>query len=124
DLMLVAWAQASGTGVPRQVFQAANLTKLTSTGVFEMSKSINAIDIYPNPATDKIKIDVALTETEDLKIMLIDMQGKSVEIREIAGTAGIAQIEFSTIGLNAGVYHVAVTDAHRNSFVKRIVIVK
>lgn len=124
DLMMVAWAQAPGTGVPRQVFQAANLTKLSSTGVFEMSKSINAIDIYPNPATDKIKIDVALTETEDLKIILIDMHGKSVEVREITGAAGVAQTEFSTRGLDAGVYHVAVTDSKKNSFVKRIVVVK
>lgn len=121
DLAMIGWIEAS-TG-PKQVYQAANFEKTSATGVFEMNASINSINIFPSPASDFTQVDVSLNSTEQLTIQLMDANGKSLEVRNIKAEAGTTTVKFDVSKLSAGHYHVAVSDAKSNSFVKRIVVI-
>lgn len=120
DLVMMGWLQSS-TG-NKQVFQAANFVLSSVTGVYEMNKSINSILIYPNPAHEFTEVCIELNAAENLKIQLMDVEGKTLEVREIAGKSGLLKEKFNISNFANGIYHVAVSDSKNNSFVKRIIV--
>lgn len=120
DLIMVGWLQdPSGS---KQVFQACNFTPTIGSGVYEMNKSVNSILIYPNPADQYTAVEISLNASENLKIQLMDVEGKTIETLHIAGKSGLTKENFNTSKLANGIYHVAVSDSKNNSFVKRIVV--
>ena len=120
DLAMVGWMQASLPG--KQVYQAHNFIPDASTGVYEMNTTINSILIYPNPADLFASVEISLNEKEKFKVQLMDMNGRTIELRQWDGKAGSTTLTFNTAELAAGMYHVAVTDSKGNSFVKRITV--
>ncbi len=122
DLAMTAWIESPSN--PKQVYQAANLVKTSATGIFTMNQTIDAIDIYPSPATDFTFVEIALNNTEKLKIQLMDASGRTIEVRNITAAAGTTIEKFDVSTLAGGLYHLAVSDSKNNSFVKRIVVVK
>jgi hypothetical protein len=122
DLTMMAWLQADdGT---KQVFQAANLVEQTITGVYSLNKSVNSILVYPNPAKDFTAVEINLNAAERLKIRLLDAEGRTIEVLNVNGQAGLNKSQFDLSRLAAGIYHVAVSDAKNNAFVRRIAVVK
>ncbi len=75
------------------------------------------LEIYPNPAHDKINIRLDLPEKEMLSAKLFNAQG--MLLREIPNrdySAGQQQLYFSTTGIPAGVYFVVLeADGHRKA---------
>lgn len=120
DLAMVGWMQASLPS--KQVYQAHNFILDTSTGMYEMSKNINSILIYPNPADEFTAVEISLNDMETMKVQLMDMNGRTLEVQDISGKSGMTTVKFNTSQLAAGAYHVAVTDSKHNSFVKRIIV--
>jgi hypothetical protein len=120
DLKMVGWIEKPNP--PFQVFQAQNFVMTSATGIFEMSPNVSAIDIYPSPATDYTQVDITLTGSEKIRLILMDATGRTVEKRNITAAAGTTTERFELSGLSAGVYHIAVTDSRNNSFVRRIVV--
>ncbi|HOZ91097.1 MAG TPA: T9SS type A sorting domain-containing protein, partial [Bacteroidia bacterium] len=122
DLTMMGWLQADdGT---KQVFQAANFVEEMITGIYSMNKSVNSILIYPNPAKEVASVEIMLTASEKLSLKLMDAEGRTLEIKQVNGQTGINKAQFDVSQLAAGYYHIAVSDAKNNSFVRRIVVVK
>lgn len=73
------------------------------------NSNISGIDIsvYPNPYSDKVKIEFALAERCMVNLSVYDLSGKLVkEIENTTLDAGLKQYEFSAkaMGLTAGAY--------------------
>ena len=75
-----------------------------------------AVNIYPNPTTDRIKI--RSNQPEELKVRLFDLEGRI--INQAQGT-GIQQMDVSQ--LPSGVYIVDVNQGMEN-YRKRIIVKK
>lgn len=120
DLTMVGWMQSPLPN--KQVYQAHNFILDSTTGMYEMNKTVNSILIYPNPADEFTAVEISLNEMEKMKVQLMDVNGRTLEVQEINGKSGLTTVKFNTSQLAAGVYHVAVTDSKHNSFVKRIIV--
>jgi Secretion system C-terminal sorting domain len=120
DLRMAGWIEAPTA--PFQVFQSQNFVKNSSTSIFEMSANIDAINIYPSPATDYTQVDISMNEKEQLRVQLLDASGRTVELRTVEASSGLTSLRFDVSTLASGVYHIAITDQKRNSFVRRIVV--
>ncbi len=76
-----------------------------------------SLKIYPNPASDKININLDLPEKEMISVKLINAQGMLLrEIPDQDFMAGQQQLYFSTMGIPTGVYFVVLeADGHRKA---------
>ena len=122
DLTFVGWISADDGS--RQVLQAANFTSNTQIGIYSLSKNITSISVYPNPSSDFVSVEINLNENENLKMQLMDAEGRSIEIKNISGKAGKIKEELNLTKLASGFYHIAITDSKNNSFVRRIEVLK
>lgn len=118
DLYVIAWIQGSD----KQVYQAANLTSLTPVGLNDISNSIAAIDVYPNPSSDRVKVELNMKSNDMLIASLIDLNGNVISSKAIQATQGKNSIEFDVQNLANGVYNILIFDSKNNSSVQKIVV--
>ena len=77
---------------------------------------LQEVILYPNPASDYLKVDLKGFEGQDLKISIYDVLGKSFQQLEMKGSGTIQMPVFS---LPAGAYFLSVnngTDEVRKRF--------
>ncbi|HFA49203.1 MAG TPA: T9SS type A sorting domain-containing protein [Bacteroidetes bacterium] len=80
------------------------------------------LEIYPNPAFDKINVKLHLTEKEMLSVKLFNAQGMLLEkISNREYTAGQQQIYLPTDGIPSGVYFVVLEAGGHRKAVKVLV---
>ena len=91
-------------------------TTLTASDFNELK-----VNIFPNPATDLIAVQVGNLVTEDLEVSLLDLSGKLIQSKIIAKGSTIAFFETET--LYAGVYLISVQNGS-NISTQKIVIQK
>lgn len=74
-----------------------------SVGVSELYAA-NRINVYPNPATDNITVDIKKTSLKDAVIAMYDMTGNRVRSYTTAGN----QLKINRDGLKSGMYFICV----------------
>jgi hypothetical protein len=71
--------------------------------------SITQVNLYPNPASDKVMVDFASKENFSASVKMIDLSGKTIKT---FGTAeiksGINNLSLNIEGLNTGIYMLVV----------------
>lgn len=75
--------------------------------------------VYPNPASEFIKLSIKGTDLAGLKCSLFDTNGKFLSIQ----TVELPETTISLQGLEASVYFLSITDSGNNE-VKKIKIIK
>ncbi len=89
--------------------------KAESTGLDELEN--DEVFIYPNPAKDFINISIENSDAQDMRVDLLDMQGKNILTFSVG--SGINNI--STANLDKGIYLVKISNPDYVS-VERLVI--
>lgn len=120
DLYVIAWIQGSD----KQVYQAANLTSITPVGLNNISECIAKIEIYPNPTSELIKIDLTMNSSDKIFASLVDMQGNMVASKSFSSAQGKNTIEFDARNLAQGLYHVMIIDSKNNSSVQSVNVIR
>jgi len=85
---------------------------------FNESASLNNIDIYPNPASDLVNIELHTNATSVSRISLFDMQGKLVMDKTFNTNA----IQLNVKPLKNGVYQIVLNSD--NTLTKTLVVLK
>lgn len=68
---------------------------------------LNAISIYPNPASDEVKIDFSGIESETISLELLDMTGKVIQTQlKLSGSQGV----FDLSAVAQGSYQIRISD--------------
>jgi len=83
-----------------------------------------SLNVYPNPVSENITLDLYLKDSRDVEIGIIDMQGKEVVvIPEQTLPGGMHSMSWSvdTLGLSSGLHFVIVKNGNYNSM-KKIII--
>jgi hypothetical protein len=93
----------------------------TSTTLTESDFNELKVNIFPNPATDLIAVQVGNLVTEDLEVSLLDLSGKLIQSKIIAKGSTITFFETET--LYAGAYLISVQNGS-NISTQKIVIQK
>ncbi|MCA0427439.1 MAG: PKD domain-containing protein [Bacteroidetes bacterium] len=97
---------------------------VTTVGNREMNKQLNAVKVYPNPATNNVTVSFELNTTENLSISILDATGKELmsENRNQVN-AGSYEIDLSTESLSQGIYIIRLQSGNSTSN-SRLMIVK
>ena len=93
----------------------------TATGVEDHTSIINGLNVYPNPSTDNISIDFILTQSQNVKIQMIDLNGKMVKEVALGTVNGSAKYSMSVDGIAKGEYFINVI-ANEGTETKKIII--
>jgi len=115
---VVAWIQAAD----KTVYQAINLTSLTPNSTQDFSASMSTIDVYPNPANDRINIGIELKSNDEILATLIDALGHVIESKSVNMQEGKNTMSFTTNNLASGVYNVMLFDSKNNSSVHQVIV--
>ena len=118
DLYVIAWVQ----GADKTVFQAANLTKVTSTGIEAMSHTVHSVEVFPNPTADFINVNISMDQPDAIAATLVDLEGSIVESTVQRLNGGKNNIRFNAANLANGVYNVMIFDSKGNSAVHKVVV--
>ncbi|MFN8153099.1 MAG: M43 family zinc metalloprotease [Bacteroidia bacterium] len=66
--------------------------------------SIDGISLYPNPSSDVVNLSFFMDNDSPVQLEVLDLLGKSVYAASFSGIEGFNKTEFSTTGMNNGVY--------------------
>jgi thiol-disulfide isomerase/thioredoxin len=78
---------------------------MSTTGLNELPKSVSLFNVFPNPATNNITVDMALTEAANVSIVVTDMAGKQIAIvMNSQSSRGRITKQFDTQHLSNGLY--------------------
>ena len=92
-----------------------------TTGISEAEFNNLGINVFPNPASDLIAIQLSGLVDEDFKVELLDLSGRLISATQISKGSTIAYFDVQTI--YAGTYLVKISnDEHQTS--RRVVVMK
>jgi trimeric autotransporter adhesin len=77
-------------------------------------------EIYPNPATDEVRLDLSIIEQRKATITLMDAKGHSIERKEFEKAPN--SVSFKVQGLPAGQYYLHIQAKGRRDAMKKVVI--
>lgn len=67
--------------------------------------------LYPNPATDLLNVSLALNNSENTVISLVDITGKTVNKIQLGTVNGTTQVSVSLDNMTAGVYFIELVNS-------------
>lgn len=82
---------------------------------------IDALNIYPNPAVDRIYVDISARRDYEIDLEILDMRGVSMLRRNIKGyTISNGRLELDVANLVEGMYFVKITVPEYNNMLYRV----
>jgi len=84
----------------------------------------NYFNIYPNPAKDKLAINVVVTESDNYKVLIYSSDGRLVHDYQSYFQIGSNINEISLSQLSAGFYNVVLINQKGTKISERLVIQK
>ncbi len=78
------------------------------------------IIVYPNPVHNEFMVDIEGWKAEALEVSILDITGKTVQLKQIAGSNSKQTVRFNTSQLNRGLYVLKISDGSNVSTMKLI----
>lgn len=105
------------TTVDKVVWVNSSLIKKSS----ELNNTL-AVDFYPNPSTDNVRIKTNLESADIITVEVLDLSGKSV-LKQILGAQSIGQVsaDVDVSNLETGMYLLKVSTS-KKSFTDKLII--
>lgn len=97
-----AWYLQPQTPIVRLDFE-------NTIGLEELS-NVSALNVFPNPATDEVKVSFDITDASDVKVTVMDITGKAIET--VVDAANVTGMQNNTVNISdyaAGVYVINIT---------------
>jgi hypothetical protein len=106
--------------VPALSTTAVLLAKAT-TGISEFKNGNSEIQIFPNPAKDKINVSLSPNIIGQTEIAVYDMMGRNI-LNSLVDYNGYSLLSFDITTLERGVYFLSIKNKHNTSTKKFSVI--
>lgn len=105
----------SGTIASTTTYCTCTNTCVSTVGIKEIQKESSVLinNLFPNPASNSITININNRDSETLLIEIRDMMGRTVLTKSVAAKIGENQTEVNVSTLAQGTYILCVTDSHQ-----------
>lgn len=89
-----------------------------SSGISEIENPVSNISVFPNPAKDKVQVEMNISQSSNVKIEVLNILGEAIfTINEGKVTPGMLKEEINTENFNNGVYFIRVnSDASTSGY--------
>lgn len=95
------------------------------TEIDDISDFTSSINLFPNPASDKIALDITLAKNQKVDICLFNYLGQQIEINKVIdGVEGVNATQLDVSSLSNGIYFVQIVLDGNIASYKRFVISK
>ncbi|HLP49286.1 MAG TPA: PKD domain-containing protein [Chitinophagales bacterium] len=94
---------------------------ITSVGVEEVVKAIDAIRLYPNPNNGKATLEVSTSTNADVVISVMDVTGRTLSAINTELVNGTNLVSINTEEFAGGIYFVSVRNGMENNVVRMVV---
>ncbi len=74
--------------------------------VEEIEKTIQELNLYPNPTNNILNVAFELTNNSDVKVMVMSLTGQMIEVRDLKLQEGTQQFKIDVNQLGNGIYFV------------------
>ncbi|MCR9171460.1 MAG: T9SS type A sorting domain-containing protein [bacterium] len=99
-----AWYLQPQTPIVRLSFDPA-----FNIGLEELS-NVSALNVFPNPASEEVKVSFNVTDASDVKVEVLDITGKAIEtVVDAANVTGMQNNSVNITDYAAGVYVINIT---------------
>jgi hypothetical protein len=106
----VMWSTQSWANSDTTIMRDSILGMLAQVGMNDLHNTISSVDVYPNPAKDKVQVAMDLSKSAVLKIELVNMLGEVVEtMYNTTAPSGQFRAEVATDGFSNGIYFIRVS---------------
>lgn len=95
------------------ITQGFQQTRLTTTGIQENSVKKNAIQLYPNPASDKLFLNFNSYDVQSYQLEIFDLIGSKKISEKIETNSKITEIKLND--LEPGTYMLVIKSKEKNS---------
>lgn len=92
----------------------AVLLKAITTGVSDITNRPAGIEIYPNPATDKLTVSISSNAAEPTEVTISDLSGRKIQTA-VMNFDGYSPIVLNISALTRGFYWLSVRNSHCRS---------
>ncbi len=75
-----------------------------TTGIIDLPSAVSAFQVFPNPASENVSINLSLKEETNVLVDVTDLNGKQVAIILNEKRNGVVKEQFNTIALPNGNY--------------------
>ena len=87
-----------------------------------LSKSISGLQLFPNPVREELTVAFNISEETDVRILVMDMNGKLIEMEERTAAIGDQQWKLNSRPLNPGFYFVHLITSNDRMTQKFVVV--
>ncbi len=122
-------SDSDGDGVPYIaggtrpfVFANKGVYSLTTTGLAYLNKNLVNINIYPNPATNYISVDVDVETYSKVDVVVYDINGRIVASENLGNVSGSQNIRVELNNLNSGNYMVRVMFNNEPVSIEKLIV--
>ncbi len=92
-----------------------------ATSINDASANNIISNIYPNPASDVLFIDMDLTSSEDVQVSIVNSLGQNVKVKDLGTLSGKQKVSMDVSSLSSGIYYVNIT-VNNKKYSKSIII--
>ena len=99
-----------------------NQAKAAGAGIFDLSGNVKNLNVYPNPASDRLNLDLSTVGKENITITLTDLSGRQLRAEcpgLVAGGPNVYSMDVT--GVQPGIYFVTVVNAASRSVAKVLI---
>lgn len=94
---------------------AVQTFKVTTSNGFDF-------DVYPNPAKEKVGLEMNLKKNSPVEILITDLGGKAVYSKTIEGKTGLQQLELPLDNIQNGIYQLSLKCGSISGYKKLVVM--
>jgi len=115
---------SNGVVMKQTGFNINVISPTTTTAINEGIDLVSELNTYPNPATDKVTIEINLNDQTQVEVLVIDLVGNIVaNITNQEMNSGLNKIQWNTSDIANGVYLLNVK-TNNNTKINKLVINK
>ncbi|MBK8145975.1 MAG: T9SS type A sorting domain-containing protein [Bacteroidetes bacterium] len=111
---ITPWYTAGGNANTTYAANSDGIGPIIPEGIYDITNTIQMVDIYPNPAQNVTSLSFNLSNTKQATIILSDISGNILFSETKATTIGRNIVELNTSGLASGLYIIKIVAG--NSF--------
>jgi hypothetical protein len=106
----VMWSTQSFGAGDTTIMRDSILNLLGPAGLNPVDPNISSVNVFPNPANEKLQVEMNITNPVDVKFEVVNLLGEVVlNVYNSGAAPGLLRKEISTAELSNGAYFVRVT---------------
>lgn len=106
----VMWSTQSWVTSDTTIMRDSILGMLAQVGINDLNNTISSVNVFPNPATDKVQVEMNLSQAVAIKVELVNLLGEVVTVvYNNNAPSGLLKAQVDTDALSNGIYFIRVS---------------